>query len=164
MQVRKGNSRDGGRDAGAGALDDSDVDSDSPLVGVAYGFVSAVSLAILLALAAVVVMPALANKQPRPASIHAAAAQNAPRSLSIKLSRQRTVVYLVSTPEEGASLDAALHEWDLEVRALGVADQEPHRVVVVQTREEILHQRIIDFGLLSAQAPGLELDVVDLRD
>ena len=162
----------GGGVSGSGAgvdivakSEDAEVESDSPLVGLAYAAVSAVTLAILLSLAIVVLMPAISNKKvPATAPRASASARPVAGASPAKLSHQRTVVYLVSTAEEGSNLEAAIDKWQMEVEALGVADQEPRRVVVIQTRDEVLHQRIIDFGLLASQAPGLGLDVIDLRD
>jgi hypothetical protein len=77
---------------------------------------------------------------------------------------QHTVVYLVGSQAEAKGLDDALTEWRMELEALGTAEAQPRRIVVVQTREEVLRQRVIDFAILAAQAPGLDLEVVDLRD
>jgi hypothetical protein len=77
---------------------------------------------------------------------------------------RHTVVYLVSSQAEASKLDAALLEWRMEIQALGIESQQPQRVVVVQTPEEVMHQRIIDFGILATQAPALELQVIDLRE
>jgi hypothetical protein len=79
-------------------------------------------------------------------------------------SLQHTVVYLVSSDLEATDLNSALTEWRMEMEALGTSAQQPRRVVVVQTREEVLRQRVIDFAILAAQAPGLDLEVVDLRN
>jgi hypothetical protein len=123
---------------------------------------SMLTAGVLLVLLLAVVSPSLAPAPVRRLQTSPAQPQ---RTLPVQryLLSQRTVVYLVSSQAEAASLDDALKEWRMELEALGTIDREPRRLVVVQTPDEVLHQRIIDFTLLAVQAPGLDFQVVDLR-
>jgi hypothetical protein len=144
---------------------ESEVESDRPLMAAAYGLATLVSLVILAVLTLTIAIPAFGGHESRRPDTKAATTLARPAyAPQFFVSRQKTVVYLVGTAEQGAGLQSALDEWQLEVEALGVADREPRRIVVVQTREDVLRQRFIDFTLLANQAPGLDLQVIDLRD
>jgi hypothetical protein len=76
---------------------------------------------------------------------------------------RKTIVYLAGSSSQAEMLDEALDELTLETEASGEAPELPLRLVVVQTPEQVLRGQIIDFTILATQAPGLDLEVVDLR-
>jgi hypothetical protein len=142
-----------------------EIQEDSPGIGPAFLVFSALTTAILLVLLSLVALPSLGRADGRPG----VAPKTQPRSVAAGITRtsvahrQSTIIYLVSSQAAASKLDDALNEWRLEIEALGVPDQ-PRRLVVLQTPDDVLHQRFIDFTILATQAPGLDLQVIDRRD
>ncbi len=131
--------------------------------GVAFLALTAVTAALLAFVALAAALPALSRESGAPRSVRGAPSLRATGASTPSFRAQRTVVYVVGSQTHGDELNQALTEWRLEVEALGTADQEPRRVVVVQTPEDVFHKRVIDFSILAMQAPGLDLQVIDLR-
>jgi len=129
-------------------------------IGLAFAVSSALSAAVILAVAVLSIAPAFRGSVPGSDRDRRPADSAEVRRLRIP----STVVFVVASNDEARRLTSAFGDWDLVMREHGLDEQQVTRIVVTQGPEEVLLRRFFDFSYIPESQGGAEFRFVDLRN
>jgi hypothetical protein len=131
-----------------------------PAIRLAVAASSALSAALILALAVLSIAPALGGSLPNSFRDRQPAAKAEVRRLRVP----STVVFVVGSNDQARSLTSAFADWDLVMQEHGLELPQVTRLVVAEGPEEVLMRRFFDFSYIPESQGGAEFRFVDLRN
>jgi len=129
-------------------------------IGLAFAVSSALSAAVILAVAVLSIAPAFGGSAPSSDRDRRPANNAELRRLRIP----STVVFVVASTDEAQRLTSAFRDWDVVMQEHGLELQQVTRMVVAEGPEEVLMRRFFDFSYIPESQGGAEFRFVDLRN